>query len=396
MTTPPIVYPPVDPNPTRQETVLAGVYEPRRKGSYLSAMQRSLKASPLNLLHAIQGAVLHRLLSIMAESQEDQDFRVADVLALSIREANYRAWTQTGVFERRTLPTMARGLILLSALHPLAQDDLIHQGDLFATADGRVVGAIQDTVFPAGNSQLTLYVVSQAVGQAGNIPSGAITRMLGNRFNYGVTNVTAIAGGRDAETDAQIRVRFQDFVNSRATGNQLAVYSAARNARVAGEAVSDAALVAPWRLDHSNSEMSLGYVFIDAGYGTASSALVGVAQAAVDLVESAGQKHVTVAASPWVVALTVSVQTTRTASINDVNTALTQAWTDITAPLLIEDGRGRGALDTYDLKTKFDKCHPDIVTVTLTVSGILTPPIGSRLVAGLLTANIGRGETFRP
>lgn len=396
MTTPQIVYPPVDPNPTRQETVLAGVYEPRRKGSYLSAMVRSLKASPLNLLHAIQGAVLHRLLSIVAESQEDQDFRVADVLALSIREANYRAWTETGVFERRRTPTLARGMLRLSAINPLPQDDLIRRGDLFATADGRLVEAVQDTVFPAGNTQVSLYAASQVSGQAGNISSGSVTRMLGNRFNYSVTNVTAVAGGRDAESDAEIKIRFQDFVESRATGNQLAVYSAARNARVAAEAVSDAAIVAPWRLDHTNSEMSLGYVFIDAGYGAASGTLVGAAQAAVDLVESSGQKHVVVGASPWVVNLTVGVQTTRTASIDDVRAALIRTWSDVTAPLLIEDGRGRGQLDSYDLKTRLDKCHPDIVTVTLSVSGVLTPPIGSRLVAGLLTANVGRGETFRP
>lgn len=394
----PINYPALDPNPTLERSSLGGVFVPKRSPFFLGLMMRAVSASNARLLHFIPGTILHRLFSVVSESLEHLSFDMQEVGVRAIHESAYAAFTDPVLFPPRGNATFARGSLRLSLPDPAQNSELILAGTMATTRDGRVVQVAEDTLFPQFASQALIPVVCQTPGAAGNIQAGEIARLLGGtRASYQVSNPSAIAGGQDTESDTSLYRRFQDFIESRATGNRLAVYSAGKNARAAGEVVQDAALISPWTLKDLNQEMGYGLLVIDNGSGGASTALVAAAQVGVNLVVSALEQVLVVPADAYVVSPSIEVRTTRTAPPADVEAAVRLAWQVISGAALIEDGRGRGLVRLYDVAAALDKAHPEVLDVRLlNLTADLQPTIGARLVSGVLTVTVLRGDGVRP
>jgi hypothetical protein len=394
----PINYPPVDANPTQERSLLGGVYVAKRKSFFLGLMMRTIAASNDRLFHFIPGTILHQILSVISEAMERLSFDAQEVGLRAIRESAYAAWRDDVLFPARGNATFSRGYVTLSLPDIQQSAETIPAGTMATTRDGRVVQFTDEGIFPAGVSQVSFPVISQAAGTAGIIQAGEISRLLGGtRTNYQVGNPAAIAGGQDEESDEQIYRRFQDFVQSRSTGNRLAVYSAGMNARVGGEVVVDAVLVSPWTLPDLNQEMGYGSLVIDNGSGGASNALVVAAQTGVNLVVSALESVGVIPADAFVVSPTIEIRTTRTATPSEVDTAVRAAWDRITRGCRIEDGRGRGLLRLYDIEAVLDKAHPDIVSIKfINLTDDIQPPLAAKIVSGLLTLNIVRGDVIRP
>ena len=388
---------PVDPALTPE--VSASVYAPARAATFTARMLQRLSASPLRLYSWGRGNLPRRLIDVVAAELELHAKSIADVLTLGIREGAYRAFEDADFFPPRRNRTLARGVVRLRSAFPLAVADVIPAGSLFGSADGRTVRAERDTTFPAGAQTLSVNVVSEVPGAGGNFYPGEITAQLSGRINYPTSNPSAIGGGRDEESDAERHVRFQDFIESRATASRLSLYSAAMNASApdpqddsAVLRCDDAALLLPWTVPGDAGEMGQGLLVIDGGGGEVDAALQRAVAIQVERVQAAGDRFVTVAVSPWVVALSLQVSVQRAADIAAVKAALTVAWNSLAASVYIEDGRGRGRLALFDVQRVLDAAHPDILTVKIVNHAAdLQPPRGARLIAGVLSADVVPG-----
>ncbi|TDE85569.1 baseplate J/gp47 family protein [Deinococcus sp. S9] len=387
---------PADLDPSGGESQMGAVYAPTRQTTFAASMLRTLKASPLRLYSWGRGNLPRRLIDVFAGELELLSRTVADVAKRAISESTYRAWEDPALFPARGARTLARGLVVLVSPTPLAQDDPIPQGALFGSPDGRTVRAEQAVTFSAGTTTVTVPVVSEIPGSGGNFNPGEISLALSGRVNYLVSNPAPISGGRDEETDAEVRTRFQDFVESRATASRLSLYSAAMNTFIPDPADSsaqqrpeDAALILPWLMDGLNGEMSYGYVVVDGGGGSCTPELLAAVQASLERMEAAGDSFAAVPVNPWVVPLTLRAAVARNADLDTVRAALVAAWVELARGCRIEDGRGRGRLALFDVQAALEACHPDVVTVKITShSADLQPPIGARLLAGELTAEL--------
>lgn len=388
---------PADLDPTASDSGAQTVYAPARQASFTAAMLRTLKASPLRLYSWGRGNLPRRLIDVFAGELELLSRTVADVATRAITESTYRAWQHPTLFPPRGGRTLARGQVRVAFAGPLTAAQVVPAGTLFGSPDGRTVRSEVAVTAGIGATSLLVPVVSETPGVAGNFLAGEITTMLSGARALLVGNPAAITGGREAESEGEMRVRFQDFVESRATASRLTLYSAVMNTQITdpGDASMqqrplDAALILPWLLPDLNTEMAYGYVVIDGGGGSATPELLAAAQAKVSRLEAAGDTFSVIAVNPWVVTLNVRVSATRTANLPAVGTALQQAWADLAATRLIEDGRGRGRLAIFDVIAALEACHPDIVAVQITDhdSSDLQPPVGARLIAGVLTAEI--------
>lgn len=396
----PRTYTPL-PTPDTGVTALPTAYQPKRKAFFLSQMIRAAQSSKLAGMSVEPGNIWHRLLSIFAEQLERFSFMSAEIAVWAIREGAYQAWHDPQLFPARRGKTYAFGTLIFTPLSPTLADSLIPAGTLISAPDGRAVTVVRDTIFPAGDTRAEVQVSSTIPGSAGRIEAGQLQQFYGGSVRFSVNNPAPITGGSDGESDDQLYARFQDYVESRSTGNRLAVYSAAKNASFTSgpltEQVSDVALIYPWATTALNGEMGVGYVIIDNGSADASSSLIAAAQANVDRVQSIMERNIVMSASAYVLPLSLRVYATRTADPLALRSAVQQVWSDYGDSFKIEDGQGRGRVSLYELSQRLDRAHPDLLAAEiLNLEGDIIPPLGARAVAGTLNLDLRRGEVVRP
>lgn len=392
------------PAPDEGVTALPAPYAPQRKAFFLSHMLRAAQSVPMfRTINTEEGNPWHRLLSLFAELLERASFTAAATALWAIREGAYRAWYHPRLFRPRAPQTFARGQVQLSLDRPAAAADLIPAGTLVGAPDGRTVGLERDTLFPQGALSVLADVVATTPGPGGNLEAGMLTQLFGGSQRYRVVNPGPVAGGAEAESDSSVYARFQDRVEGSATGNRLSVFSAAKNAQRLNaqgepvEVVRDVALIYPWAIPSMNGEMGFGYAVIDNGSGGASDELIALAQEGVDPESSVMERTQVIAASRYVVPLSLRAYATRTADPEQIRAALRAAWTEATAGKFIEDGTGRGRLALLPLGKALDAAHRDLTTVViLNLEADVLPPIGSRIVGGIVDVDVRRGELVRP
>lgn len=140
---------------------------------------------------------------------------------------------------------------------------------------------------PMGGTSVTVRVVAQQPGLAGNTLANTITEVVGGLSGVTVTNLDPVVSGRDEETDDQRYLRFREFIRSIARSHIDGIKFAAGSAAVldAGgniaEYVKQAVVYEPFVTDVTRP---LGYVnvWVWNGVDTASAALVANAQKIID------------------------------------------------------------------------------------------------------------------
>jgi uncharacterized phage protein gp47/JayE len=113
--------------------------------------------------------------------------------------------------------TSSTGTVVVTLTVASNIDFTIQQGAQFYTPTGisgtttqLYFSSTSTVVLPAGDMTVSVPVQCTTVGSVGNLPPGSITSMAATIGSASVTNLQALIGGTDVETDAELRQRFKD------------------------------------------------------------------------------------------------------------------------------------------------------------------------------------------
>jgi uncharacterized phage protein gp47/JayE len=235
---------------------------------------------------------------------------------------------------------------------------------------------------PAGAASATVPVTAQVPGSAGNVQAGAVTMLAAAMPGIDtVVNAAPFRNGVDAETDAALRARFQNFIQSRSRATRLAIgyavtsvqqglqYSIQENASPTGATV-----------------MGSFVVTIDDGSGYPSSALLATVQTAVDAVRPIGSVFAVQAPTVFIASASLTLSVASTASKPSLASQASAAITSFVNSLAI------GApLPLTKLAQIVYGVDPGVVNVSqLEINGVsadLVPPLNGVVKAGTVTVN---------
>jgi len=217
------------------------------------------------------------------------------------------------------LPAVAAtGTVTFSRFTPTVAA-LVPAGALVRTGDGTQTYAVTiDTANPAwsagqngyllaaGVAALSVPVVAQVSGDAGNVQAGSITLLATALPGIDtVTNAAALQGGLNAESDPAFRARFQNFINSRSRATPAAI----------GYAIANIQQGLEYTIQENTSAagataMGSFVVTVDDGSGSPPSSLLSTVSAAIDAVRPIGS--IFTLQPPTVLIATVSLTITVT------------------------------------------------------------------------------------
>ena len=103
----------------------------------------------------------------------------------------------------------ASGSVVFSINSALTSDITIPKSTVVATADGKIEFVTKEPVtLPAGSTSVSVPVSARNAGIDGNVSSGLVTKVVSSLPRIdGVTNVSTFTGGKNKETDAELRER---------------------------------------------------------------------------------------------------------------------------------------------------------------------------------------------
>lgn len=124
---------------------------------------------------------------------------------------------------------------------------------------------LRDAILPAGETEVdNVTAIALVAGSIGNAPVNSITQFSTSPFTGAkVTNISAFSGGRDVETDQELRDRINDYPNTLARGTEAAILAAVINVSdpVDNKQVASAIIAEPAALDEP------AILYIDDGTG---------------------------------------------------------------------------------------------------------------------------------
>ena len=267
--------------------------------SLVQNMAAAVQAAATQLLDLTVGSAMRAVLEANASVALWMQWLILQVLqttrAATSTGADLDSWMADMSLTR--LPAVAAtGGVTFARFTPTASA-LIPAGALVRTADGSQTFSVSiDPTNPswtaasngytvaAGLASLTLPVLAQTPGSAGNVQSGAITLLASAIPGIDtVTNAAPLQNGLDAESDAALRTRFQNFVQSRSRATPLAV----------GYAVSSIQQGLNYTVQENvdttgTSRMGSFVVTLDDGSGYPSASLLATATTAVEAVRPIG------------------------------------------------------------------------------------------------------------
>lgn len=267
--------------------------------SLVQNMAASVQASGKHLLDLSAGSALRAILEANASAGLWMQWLIVQVLqttrAATSTGADLDTWMADFSFAR--LPAArASGTVTFSRYSALATA-FIPAGALVNTSDGtQTLTVVADPTnpayvasaggyqVPAGLSSFNAAVQAQVPGAQGNVLAGAVTLLASAIPGIdAVSNASPLAGGRDAETDAAARSRFQSFIDTRSRAT----------ARAIGFAVASVQQGLTYTLqenvDTSGASRPGSFVVtVDDGSGAPSASLLGSVYAAVDAVRPVG------------------------------------------------------------------------------------------------------------
>ena len=222
-------------------------------------------------------------------------------------------------FSLSRLPAAAAtGFVTFSRFTPVGTA-LVPAGSQVRTADGTQTFAVQADpasaawnaalggyVLPDGAASISVPVTALAPGTAGNVQGGTITLMASAIPGIDtVSNPGSIQGGLDAEGDAALRARFQNFIDSRSRATPVAV----------GYAISSLQQGLQYTIaenvDESGAPLMGHFVItVDDGTGSPSAGLLANVREAVDVVRPLGSTFSVRAPTVVLADVTLSIDVT--------------------------------------------------------------------------------------
>lgn len=159
------------------------------------------------------GSVSRTLIEAPAQEVEELYIQMFNGLMEAIPVATYRSFNFTLLGA-----TYGSGLVTVTALTPLKQPITIPTGTVFTAKDGRQYGSTGDMTFPVSETTIRVPVTALVPGFKGNAAVGEINASpFFAPADFSISN-TEIAGGSDAETEADRAVRFSSYIASLSRG----------------------------------------------------------------------------------------------------------------------------------------------------------------------------------
>ncbi|MDR3736027.1 MAG: baseplate J/gp47 family protein [Acidobacteriaceae bacterium] len=298
------------------------------------------------------------------------------------------------MFGGRLLGTYATGSVTFSRF-TATSSALVLVGSLVRTADGTqsfavvvdttnplYVSASNGYLIPAGVTAATIAVEAVAIGAGGNVAENTISQIVGSvPYVDTVNNASAFTDGEPQETDAAVKLRFQNWQETRASGTYAAVEYAVQSVQT-----NLTYTVTPNAVVGGTYTPGSFVVAIDDGSGATPTATVTAVSNAVALVRPIGSTAYVVAATP----LTVTVGMTLTVAIG-YSTSAAQAAVGA-AVLAYIDGLPVGATMPYTILAKLAyDAFIGVSNVTgITLNGAtadIVPTTSQVCRAGVITIN---------
>lgn len=121
----------------------------------------------------------------------------------------------------------AKGVVTIELTTPLNQNYTIQKGTQFYTKNGMSVTSVplyfsstQEVILTAGTYSVDVPVKCTSVGVSGNVPPDSITFMGSMMGSSSCSNLQAMSGGVDVETDEELRHRFENTLLRNVSGTE--------------------------------------------------------------------------------------------------------------------------------------------------------------------------------
>lgn len=183
----------------------------------------------------------------------------------------------------------ASGLVRFSANSAPAANVLIPTGTLVRQPNGKLKYATAvDGILLAGHTSVDLMVYCTTTGIATNVLANTLTELVNSVPGIdAVTNVNPLTTGRDAETEAERKLRFQGYVSTLSRGTNAAIIYGAKLAALKdgfGNVIEDVHFVSTRETYLSDVTQPIGLVncYIHNGGGGTSGALIAEVQKVID------------------------------------------------------------------------------------------------------------------
>ncbi|CAH2606510.1 Baseplate protein (plasmid) [Rhodovastum atsumiense] len=327
----------------------------RTFADWLSQQAAAVQASASSLLNVASGTVLRAILEANASVALWMQWLILLVLRTTRLSTSTGDDADSFVADfglERQAATAATGSVTFSAFTAPTSAVAISTGTVVKTGDGSVSFATTaGATLAAGATSVTVPVQAQTAGTVGNVLAGTITLISAALPGVDtVTNATAFTNGEDAETDAALRTRFINYINTRSRATPAAVEYAVTSVQQ-GLFVQLAE-----RVDGSGAARDAHTtVYVDDGSGSPSADLIDSVAAAVEAVRPLGGTYEVHGPTvvPANVALTVTaasgyahgdlvgpVQTAIAAYIDGLGMGEALSWTRLIAVAYGVDGVG--------------------------------------------------------
>lgn len=168
------------------------------------------------------GSGIRTLYEAVSVQLEEFYFRMKQNALYAITNSIYTSFS----FERK-VAGYASGNVTVSFRNIIASSFTIPAGTIFSTSD--VYGyiyfeSIEDTYVTPGLISTVVKVQCKEAGTIGNVPQGAISIMMPtNSIVRYVYNESAFTNGQDAETAAEHKQRFQQYINTLSKATSKAI-----------------------------------------------------------------------------------------------------------------------------------------------------------------------------
>lgn len=195
----------------------------------VQGMVAHLRTTQSEITDFYTGSVARTLIEAPAIALDEFYLRVLQGLLEAIPVAVYNA------FDFGEIPaTAATGRVVFTTPTLVVNAVTIPEGTIVARPDSRQrFITTEDGTIRAGTNSASVRVRAEFAGATGNVPAGVVSLIQSQVTQVnGVSNPNPITGGRDAETAAERKARFVDFIGALSKGTVWAVLYCTRRAVV--------------------------------------------------------------------------------------------------------------------------------------------------------------------
>lgn len=197
----------------------------------LSDMMTDLAGKGTLISDMNPGSIVRTLLEVAAARFDESHYMAEQILKLFFAATTTGEYLQRRVAERGLTwftGSKASGAVLASRSTPAPFSQLIPLGTLFETEDRSVqVKTTSEVSLLQGNSSVSIPVIAESAGAAGNLQTGILLKQVGVAVSLIETTTVAapgLTGGADPEAEEALRERYLTILRSPGTSGNKADY----------------------------------------------------------------------------------------------------------------------------------------------------------------------------